>query len=409
MVSKPNRCSRRRHRHCRHVAQGAGAQTTREEFWRNLAVGTESIEPLDEDAARRRRAPERMADRNYVPAAARLAGFDEFDAEFFGFSAPRTRRSSTRSTASSWRYAGRRWSRPATRPAPAGDIGVFAGCGMGSYFYFNICSNPGLVDDVGMFLLRHTGNDKDFMATRVSHVFDLKGPSMNIQTACSTSLVAVHYACEALRQGDCDMALAGGVTIELPQGRGYLFKENEILSPDGHCHAFDHRAQGTVFGSGAGACRAAPAVGRVADGDHIWAVIKGSAPSTMTARPRRAIWRPASTGRRGGGARAGERPGVGADTVGYVECHGTGTYLGDPIEVAALTEAFRRTDRADGVLPHRVGQDQYRPSGHAAGGGKPDQGQPGAASQADTRRAWATRRRTRRSTSRPARFRVNDG
>ena len=159
----------------------------------------------------------------------------------------------------------------------SGPIGVYAGCGMGSYFYFNICSNPDLVDDVGMFLLRHTGNDKDFLSTRVSHVFDLKGPSINLQTACSTSLVAIHYACQALRAGEVDMALAGGVTIELPHGRGYEFKENEILSPDGHCHAFDHRAQGTVFGSGAGAVALRRLSDAIADGDHIWAVIKGSA------------------------------------------------------------------------------------------------------------------------------------
>jgi acyl transferase domain-containing protein len=115
---------------------------------------------------------------------------------------------------------------------------------MGSYFYFNLCSNRDLVDQTGMFLLRHTGNDKDFLSTRVSHIFDLRGPSVNVQTACSTSLVAVHYAAQALLAGECDMALAGGVTIELPHARGYLYTEGEILSPDGHCHAFDHRAQG---------------------------------------------------------------------------------------------------------------------------------------------------------------------
>jgi len=111
-----------------------------------------------------------------------------------------------------------------------GPIGVFAGCGMGSYFYFNICSNPKLVDNVGMFLLRHTGNDKDFLSTRLSHILDLKGPSVNVQTACSTSLVATHYATQALLSGECDTALAGGVTIELPQDRGYIYKEGGSIS-----------------------------------------------------------------------------------------------------------------------------------------------------------------------------------
>ena len=247
-------------------------------FWSNLRDGVESITVLDEDAllAAGER-PDMITRRNYVPAAATLNGFDMFDAEFFGFGPkdaaildPQHRKF----LEISWAALENAGHMPENF---AGDIGVYAGCGMGSYFYFNICSNPDLVRDVGMFLLRHTGNDKDFLCTRVSHVLDLKGPSVNLQTACSTSLVAVHYAAKALRDGDCDMALAGGVTIELPQGRGYLYKENEILSPDGHCHAFDHRAQGTVFGSGAGAVVLRRLRDAIADGDHIHAVLKGSA------------------------------------------------------------------------------------------------------------------------------------
>ncbi len=163
------------------------------------------------------------------------------------------------------------------RPDSLGMVGVWAGCGMGSYFSVNICSNRDLVEETGMFLLRHTGNDKDFLSTRVSHIFDLRGPSVSVQTACSTSLVAVHSACQALLAGDCDAALAGGVTIELPQGRGYIYKPNEILSPDGHCRAFDHRSQGTVFGSGAAVVLLRRLSDAIADGDHIWAVIRGSA------------------------------------------------------------------------------------------------------------------------------------
>ncbi|MEQ9674884.1 MAG: polyketide synthase, partial [Roseovarius indicus] len=245
---------------------------TLSDYWKNLSAGTESIERLDEESLKAAgERPDLISDRNYVPATARLDGYDQFDAEFFGFGPkdaaildPQHRKFlevAWEAMEQSGHYPGRK-----TR-----DIGVFAGCGMGSYFYFNICSNPDLVDDVGMFLLRHTGNDKDFLTTRVSHVFDLKGPSVNVQTACSTSLVAVHYACEALRSSQCDMALAGGSTIELPQGRGYLFKENEILSPDGHCHAFDHRAKGTVFGSGAGVVALRRLEDAIADGDHIWA------------------------------------------------------------------------------------------------------------------------------------------
>ncbi len=318
-----------------------------EVFWQNLRDGIESIEVLDRDtllAAGERASV--LADPNYVPASARLQKFDEFDAEFFGFSPkeaaildPQHRK-----------FLEVAWGAMENAGHPpesiAGPVGVYAGCGMGSYFYFNICSNPALVDDVGMFLLRHTGNDKDFLSTRVSHVFDLHGPSVNVQTACSTSLVAVHYACKALRESECDMALAGGVTIELPQGRGYLYKENEILSPDGHCHAFDHRAQGTVFGSGAGAVALRRLEDAVADGDHIWAVIKGSAINNDGA-DKAGYLAPSVGGQSAAVQAALQAAGTPAETIDYVECHGTGTYLGDPIEVSALTDAFRTgtTDR----------------------------------------------------------------
>lgn len=312
-------------------------------FWDNLRNGVESIQVLDEhallDAGER---PDLIRHRDYVPSAAPLDGFDMFDAEFFGFSPkeaaildPQHRK-----------FLETAWEAMESAGHPPetvnGNVGVYAGCGMGSYFYFNICSNRNLVDDVGMFLLRHTGNDKDFMTTRLSHVFDLKGPSINLQTACSTSLVAVHYAVRALQDGDCDMALAGGVTIELPQGRGYLYKENEVLSPDGHCHAFDHRAQGTVFGSGSGTVVLRRLEDAVADGDHIWAVIKGSAVNNDGAA-KAGYLAPSVDGQAAAISAALADADVAADTIDYVECHGTGTYLGDPIEVSALSEAFRKT------------------------------------------------------------------
>ncbi len=317
-------------------------------YWANLRDGVESIRRLSEqellDAGE---SPEAIARKNYVPAVADLEGYDTFDADFFGFSPkdaaildPQHRKF----LEVAWEAMEQAGHPPETMPGP---IGVYAGCGMGSYFYFNICSNPDLVDDVGMFLLRHTGNDKDFLSTRVSHVFDLKGPSINLQTACSTSLVAIHYACQALRTGEIDMGLAGGVTIELPQGRGYEFKENEILSPDGHCHAFDHRAQGTVFGSGAGCVALRRLSDAIADGDHIWAVIKGSAVNNDGAA-KAGYLAPSVDGQTQAISAALDAAGVAAQSIGMVECHGTGTYLGDPIEVAALTEAYRaETDEVD--------------------------------------------------------------
>lgn len=322
-------------------------------YWSNLRDGIESIRRLNEaELLAAGESPERMRHRNYVPAAAVLDGFEQFDADFFGFSPkeaaimdPQHRQF----LEAAWEALENAGHPPERFP---GSIAVYAGCGMGSYFYFNICSNPDLVASTGMFLLRHTGNDKDFLATRVSHIFDLKGPSVNIQTACSTSLVAVHYACQSLLSGECDMALAGGVTIELPHARGYLFQEGEILSPDGHCHAFDHRAQGTVFGSGVGVVVLRRLDDALRDGDHIWAVIKGTAINNDGAA-KAGYLAPSVDGQAKAIAEAQAVAGVPADTIDYVECHGTGTYLGDPIEVAALTQAFRETTPENGFC--RIG------------------------------------------------------
>ena len=315
-------------------------------YWRNLRAGVSSISRRSrEDLLAAGEAPHLIDRPDYVPFAAPLNGFDQFDADFFGFSPkeaaimdPQHRQF----LEVAWEAMEQAGHPPSKFPGP---IGVYAGCGMGSYFYFNICSNPDLVDQTGMFLLRHTGNDKDFMTTRVSHVFDLKGPSINLQTACSTSLVATHYAAQALLMGECDMALAGGVTIELPHARGYLFKEGEILSPDGQCHAFDHRAEGTVFGSGAGCVVLRRAEDAVKDGDHIWAIIKGSAINNDGA-DKAGYLAPSVGGQAEAIAEAQAVAGVAAETIDYVECHGTGTYLGDPIEVAALSDAFRRSTQA---------------------------------------------------------------
>ncbi|WP_300585178.1 type I polyketide synthase [Marivita sp.] len=323
------------------------------EYWRNLRDGVSSIRRLTDDELTEAGVPPGLLrHRDYVPFAARLNQFDHFDAEFFGLSPkdaaimdPQHRQF----LECAWEALENAGHMPDRHD---GRIGVFGGCGMGSYFYFNLCSNPDLIDSTGMFLLRHTGNDKDFLTTRVSHIFDLDGPSVSVQTACSTSLVATHYGCQSLLNGECDIALAGGVTIELPQGQGYLYKENEILSPDGQCHAFDHRAQGTVFGSGAGVVVLRRLSDALADGDHIWAVIKGSAVNNDGAA-KAGYLAPSVEGQADAIAEAHAIAGVTADSIDYVECHGTGTYLGDPIEVAALTQAFHAT--SDKVGHCRIG------------------------------------------------------
>ncbi len=322
-------------------------------YWRNLVNGVSSIRQLsDEEMLAAGVDPGLMRHRDYVPFAAPLDGFEMFDPEFFGLSPKEAAIMDPQHR----RFLETAWEALETAGhVPerfGGDIAVYAGCGQGSYYFFNICSNPDLVESTGHFLLRHTGNDKDFLSTRLSHVLDLHGPSINLQTACSTSLVATHYAVQALLNGECDMAVAGGVTIELPQKHGYVYKENEILSPDGACHAFDHRAQGTVFGSGAGVVILRRLSDAIADGDHIWAVIKGTAVNNDGAQ-KAGYLAPSVNGQAAAISEAQAVAGVLSDTIDYVECHGTGTYLGDPIEVAALTQAFRET--GEGVGHCRIG------------------------------------------------------
>ncbi|MCM2503049.1 SDR family NAD(P)-dependent oxidoreductase [Aureimonas altamirensis] len=322
-----------------------GAKNVRE-FWDNLCNGVESIRTLSrEELIEAGESPDRIHNPNYVPRAADLDEMEQFDADFFGLSPKEAaimdpqHRQFLECAWEAMEDAGR------TPDASAGPVGVFAGCGMGSYFYFNVCSNRQLLEDTGMFLLRHTGNDKDFLSTRASFTFDLRGPSVNVQTACSTSLVGVHYACQSLMSGECDMALAGGVTIELPHRRGYTFQDGEILSPDGHCRAFDHRAAGTVFGSGVAIVALRRLSDAIADGDVIHAVIKASAINN-DGGTKAGYLAPSVSGQAEAIVEAQVLSGLDVDTIGYVECHGTGTYLGDPIEVEALTQAFRQgTDK----------------------------------------------------------------
>ncbi len=249
-----------------------------EAFWKNLCEGVESITQFTEEELFSSGVdPAELANPNYIKAGLVLDDMKGFDARFFGISPkdaaimdPQHRH---------FLECGWEVLEDACHPPEQfdGTIGVFAGCGMGAYFAFNILNNQELLSNVGLFLLRHTGNDKDFLATRLSYSLNLTGPSVNVQTACSTSLVATHMASASLLNYECDIALAGGVTIEIPHRRGYLFKPGEILSPDGHCRAFDHRAAGTLFGSGVGMVALRRLSDALADNDAIYAVIRGSA------------------------------------------------------------------------------------------------------------------------------------
>ncbi|HSK46258.1 MAG TPA: type I polyketide synthase, partial [Candidatus Binatia bacterium] len=184
------------------------------------------------------------------------------------------------------------------------------------------------------------GNEKDYLATRTSYKLNLRGPSLNIQTACSTSLVAVAQAYQALQGYQCDMAIAGGISITSPQRRGYLYHEGAIVSPDGHCRAFDAQAGGTVFSNGTGVVLLKRLADAVADHDHIYAVIKGVGVNN-DGSARVSFAAPSVDGQAEAIAMAQALAGVDADSISYVETHGTGTALGDPVEIAGLTQAFR--------------------------------------------------------------------
>lgn len=322
------------------AARVPGARNANE-YWRNLRDGVESIRTYtEEELLDAGEALEAIRRPDYIKAGAPLDGMELFDGEFFGFS-PKERAILDPQHRHFLECAWEALEDSAHMPEDfEGRIGLFGGCGMGSYFFFNLCSNPDLVDSVGMFLLRHTGNDKDFLVTRAAYLLDLKGPAINVQTACSTSLVATHLACQSLISGECDMALAGGATIEIPHRRGYVCREGEILSPDGHCRAFDAQAAGTIFGSGAGVVVLRRLAEALEDRDHIYAVIRGSAINNDGAS-KVGYLAPSVDGQAEAMAEAYAVAGVSPDDISYVECHGTGTAMGDPIEVEALTQAFR--------------------------------------------------------------------
>ena len=317
-------------------------------FWQNLRDGVESIRDRSDAELRAAGATaEELASPDYVKRASVLDDVPMFDASFFGLS-PRDASimdpQHRHFLECAWEaledsgYSPQRFD---------GSIGVFAGSGMNTYLIYNLLANRRLLESAGLFQLKQTGNDKDVLATRVSYQFDLRGPSINVQTACSTSLVAVHLACQSLLNYECDMALAGGVTIEFPHGQGYIYREGEILSRDGHCRSFDASSSGTVFGSGLGIVVLRRLEDALQDHDSIRAVILGSAINNDGAR-KVGYLAPSIEGQAEVIAEALEFAGIGADDISYVETHGTGTVVGDPIEVRALTQAFRKSSARSG-------------------------------------------------------------
>ncbi|ORW13390.1 polyketide synthase [Mycobacterium lacus] len=314
-------------------------------FWSNLRRGKESIVTLSEQELRDAGVSEKtLNDPAYVRRAPLLDGIDEFDADFFGFpplAAEVLDPQHRLFLQCAWHALEDAGADPARFD---GSIGVYGTSSPSGYLLHNLLSHrdPNAVlaeglnfDQFSLFLQ----NDKDFLATRISHAFNLRGPSLAVQTACSSSLVAVHLACGGLLSGECDMALAGGSSLCIPHRVGYWNSPGSMVSAVGHCRPFDVRADGTVFGSGVGMVVLKTLQAAIDAGDRIHAVIRGSAINNDgSAKMGYAAPNPAAQA--DVIAEAHAVAGIDSSTVGYVECHGTGTPLGDPIEIQGLKTAF---------------------------------------------------------------------
>ncbi|HVQ53584.1 MAG TPA: type I polyketide synthase, partial [Thermoanaerobaculia bacterium] len=323
------------------------------ELWENLKAGRESLSRLtDEELLASGINAARLTDPMYVKARGLLEDVDLFDASFFGFT-PREAELTDPQHRLFLETCHRALEDAGCNPDTFdGGIGVFGGMSMNTYLlaargrdaaFWKELTETYQIGGYASVL----GNDNNFLATRVSYKLNLKGPSMDVQTGCSTSLVAVSLACRALLQQDCDAALAGGVSITFPQKRGYLYQEGAMGSADGRCRAFDADAAGTVFGAGVGVVVLKRLSDALAQGDSIVAVIRGFALNN-DGSSKVGYMAPSVEGQAAVIATAQAVADVDAETIGYVETHGTGTPLGDPIEVAGLTRAFRSATKAKG-------------------------------------------------------------
>ncbi|MEU3624241.1 hypothetical protein BS329_35275 [Amycolatopsis coloradensis] len=306
------------------------------EFWRNLLSGKETISRFGRDELLASGVPAaRVADPAFVAAGGVVDDIDEFDAAYFGVP-PREaelmdpqHRLFLQCVVTALEDAGTR---------PGGDIGVYAAAGFNSYLTHRLLPAADRLGDVADVQWL-AGGEKDYLATRASYKLGLTGPSMSVQTACSSALVAVHLAVESLLSGECSAAVAGAVSIGVLTGEGYLHHEGGILSADGHCRPFDESATGTVFGGGVGAVVLKRLADARADGDDIRAVLLGSAINNDGGH-KVGYTAPGLEGQVRVIGAAHAVAGVTADEVSYVEGHGTGTVLGDRIELAALRRVF---------------------------------------------------------------------
>jgi acyl transferase domain-containing protein/acyl carrier protein len=310
-----------------------------DEFWDNLKNGRESITHFSDDELLVLGIDKKTIENpNYVKAGAFLEDINLFDANFFGYNPQEAsaidpqHRIFLECVYSALENSGY------NPDKYAGRIGIFAGVGWNNYLLFNLDRDEDFFK-TALGYQTVIGNEKDFLTTRISYLLNLKGISLDIQTACSTSLVATAMACQSLLTYQSDMALAGGVSIASLKKTGYLYQEGGILSPDGHCRAFDANAQGTVPGSGVGVVVLKRLEDALADGDCIDAIIRGSAINN-DGGGKIGYTAPSIDGQAEVIAEALALAGVEPETVSYIETHGTGTALGDPIEIAALDRVF---------------------------------------------------------------------
>ena len=321
-----------------------GARSLRE-YWDNLCRGKVSVTfPDRETLAEAGVSRELLEDPSYVRAFYGLSDTEMFDAAFFGYAGSEAEKIDPQQRM----FLECCWEAledAGYSPLPGSgldrkSVGMFGGCRISTYLnqvYHGM--RPGGGAEAFQCLV---GNDKDYLCTRVSYKLNLHGPSISVQSACSSSLAAPHLACDSLRQGACDMALAGGAAVDVPQGRGYLWQKGMIFSPDGYCRPFDKNASGTVFSGGVGVVVLKRLEDALADRDDIYAVVMASAINNDGAR-RVGYTAPGEYGQTAVIAEAISLAGISPRDIGYVETHGTGTAIGDPIEFAALKKVFGRS------------------------------------------------------------------
>ncbi|MCW8091973.1 type I polyketide synthase [Alteromonas sp. ASW11-130] len=311
-----------------------------QEYWSNLRDGVNSTRfASEEELVNASVSEEVIANPNFVSASIQLEDTDQFDAGFFQVSPsdamlldPQIRLLLQTSwhTLEDAGYDSFNYS---------GSIGNFCSMGTGDYLQRLISHNPALANQNQ--LQTRILNEKDFLATQVSYKLNLTGPAMTVQTACSSSLLAVHLACQSLISEECDMALAGGVQVDASNSQGYFYAPGSIMSPDGYCRAFDKQAQGTVQGNGVGMVLLKRLSSAIEDGDKIYAVIKGTA-ANNDGSDKMAYTAPNVDSQRDVILEALSVSDIDPDTIGLIEAHGTGTPIGDPVEMTALTEAYRQ-------------------------------------------------------------------